>query len=59
MLIFDITKTGHHYLTLQHKVVGGVVIIFVGIIAFVVGYFSLSPFSKFRRFFEGGFRKRE
>ena len=38
---------------LELNVVGGPLIIFVGLIFLYVSYHSLSPFGKFRRFFEG------
>jgi hypothetical protein len=54
MLVFDIVKVGKHYLTQQQGTIGGTIIIFLGLLTFLIGYFNLSPFSKIREFFEGG-----
>lgn len=53
MLSFDIVKIGTHYLTHQRGVIGGAIIVFLGIIGVFLGYSNLSPFGKFRSFFEG------
>jgi len=54
MLVFDIVKVGRHYLTQQKGTIGGTIVILLGFLTGIVGYFSLSPFSKIREFFEGG-----
>ncbi|GEM_PF-2942128 len=38
-------------------VIGGPILIFVGLVFFFVSYFGFSPYSKFRRFFEGAVTK--
>jgi len=53
MLAFDIVKIGRHYLTQQQGTIGGTIVIFIGLLIVLVGYFSLSPVSKIREFFEG------
>jgi hypothetical protein len=53
ILAFDIVKAGRHYLTQQDGAIGGTIIIMLSILLFVVCYYSLSPFSKIREFFEG------
>lgn len=53
MLVFDIVKVGNHAITQQPGTIGGTIIIFFGAISVYVGYHSISPFSKFREFFEG------
>jgi len=52
MLINDVIGVGRHYLTQQPSVLGGWLVIFVGVLILVIGYFSLSPFSKIRNFFK-------
>ena len=59
MLIFDITKTGRHYLTQQNSAIGGAIVIFVGVIGAVIGYYSLSPFGRVRKFFEESLEMRK
>ncbi len=59
MLAYDIHKVGQHYLTQQQTAVGGLFVIFVSLVILLVGYFSLSPFSKLREFFEGTSSKRK
>lgn len=41
----------------SYSATGGHLIILVGIIFLIVSYFSLSPFSKIRKFFEGGVKR--
>ncbi len=53
MLAFEIYKVGKHYLTQQQTSVGGYFVIFISLITILVGYYSLSPFSKLREFIEG------
>ena len=53
MIVLDHVISGKHYLTQQNSTIGGVSIILIGIIILIVGYYSLSPFSKIREFFEG------
>jgi len=57
--IHDITKSGKHYLTQQNTVFGGPIIIFLGLIALIIGYYSLSPFGRVRKFFENGLRRKK
>lgn len=49
----NIYGTGKHYLTQQHMIYGGGYLIVLGSVLLISGYFSLSPFSKIREFFEG------
>ena len=53
MLFFDIVNVGRSLLTQQQGTIGGTIVIFAGLLILIVGYFSLSPFSKIREFFEG------
>lgn len=53
MLVNDLVGYGVHYLTQQFTAGGGWLLILIGLILLGVSYFSLSPFSKIRKFFEG------
>ncbi|MEM9832382.1 MAG: hypothetical protein AAF944_17250 [Bacteroidota bacterium] len=52
MIVEDKVAFGYNR-ALQPSGYGGHLLIIAGIIFLVVTYFSLSPFSKFRQFFEG------
>lgn len=57
MAIKNQVVVGINSRTMQFSAVGGYLLIFVGIIFLAVSYFSLSPFGKIRRFFEGVAKK--
>ena len=59
MLAFDITKVGSHYLTQQKSAIGGYIVIFIGLVGLLVGYYSLSPLGKIRSFFEGSVKTKK
>lgn len=51
MVINHIVVAGINSRTLQYSGFGGYLLILVGVIFLIVSYYSLSPFSKIRRFF--------
>jgi hypothetical protein len=53
MLVKDQVAVGINSRTTQFSAVGGFLLIFIGIIFLIVSYYSLSPNSKIREFFEG------
>ena len=55
MLVKDLVAVGINR-ALQFSAVGGYLLILVGLVFLLVTYFSLSPFSKIRQFFEGGIK---
>ncbi len=57
MLRDDLVAFSVNSRTLSPSGFGGHLLILVGLIFLVVAYFSLSPFGKIRRFFEGDERK--
>jgi phosphotransferase system glucose/maltose/N-acetylglucosamine-specific IIC component len=54
MLIGDKAVLGIDYLTQLPSGYSGYFLILIGTIFFVIYYFTLSPFSRIRKFFEGG-----
>lgn len=52
MIAEDKVGAGLNWLTMQPTGTGGELLIFVGIMLFVVAYLSLSPFGRIRSFFE-------
>jgi len=51
MVINHIVVAGINSRTLQYSGFGGYLLILVGIIFLIISYYSLSPYSKIRRFF--------
>jgi len=52
MLFNDLVGVGKHYLTQQLTAGGGWLLILLGVIMLFPTYYSLSPYSKIRRFIE-------
>lgn len=59
MLVRGLAVAGVSGRALQKTGFGGHLVIFLGVVFLVVAYYSLSPFSKVRRFFEGGLKRRK
>ncbi|MCP2044891.1 hypothetical protein [Pontibacter sp. HSC-36F09] len=59
MIVNDLVAVGVHGKTLSASGYGGHLLILVSLIFFYVAYHCLSPFSKIRRFFEGGWRRKK
>lgn len=59
MIAKNLVAVGINSRTLQPSGFGGALLILIGIIFLIVSYFSLSPFSKIRQFFEGKVGKGE
>jgi hypothetical protein len=58
MIINRLVAVGVNSRTLKLSGFGGYLLILVGVIFLYVGYISISPFSKFRSFLEGGSKKK-
>ncbi|WOK09627.1 hypothetical protein RT717_13355 [Imperialibacter roseus] len=56
MIVTNRVAAGSHSKTLQPTGFGGHLLLFLGVVFYIVAYFSLSPFSKLREFLEGGWR---
>lgn len=59
MIIKKMVGVGFRAMYAKNSGAGGELFIFVGIIFLVVTYFSISPFSKLRQFFEGSTRRKK
>lgn len=60
MIVKDLAAIGINSRTQSLSGFGGQLLILIGFIFLVVGYYGLSPYSKVRQFFEGGYiRKKE
>ena len=57
MLSKDLVAVGVNSRTLSVSGFGGHLLILIGCIFLIVAYYTLSPFSKIRRFIEGGIGK--
>ncbi|RIJ42476.1 hypothetical protein D1627_00990 [Pontibacter oryzae] len=58
MIVYKLVAIGVNSRTLSPSGFGGELLILIGLIFLVVAYYSLSPFSKIRQFFEGDFKNR-
>jgi hypothetical protein len=56
MIVVDRVAVGVSSRTFQPTGFGGHLLIFLGVVFYVIAYYSLSPFSKLREFLEGGWR---
>lgn len=59
MVINKLSIVGLDYYTKLGNVTSGYFLIIIGIVIVAVGYYSLSPFGKIRKFFEEGKPKRK
>ena len=57
MILENVSIVGRDYLTQEGTVTSGYFLISVGLLIIWVGYYSLSPFSKIRKFIEGNIFK--
>lgn len=59
MIVKDQVAVGTNSRTLQTTGFGGHLLILIGVVFLYVTYFALSPYSRIRRFFEEGWKKKK
>ena len=59
MIIKNLYGSGISRRFMSYTATGGELFVFIGIIFLIFSYFSISPFSKFRKFIEGPLRKKK